>query len=244
MGCGPTLVDQADEPMATVDPDLARQIREAMEGMDIAMAMGAGVEAIETGDGGWVRAVATGSGTYPADIVVLGIGVRPRTDLADAAGLPLGESGGLRTDSSMRSSSIPASGPRVTASSRGTGCGAGSCTCRSAPTRTSRAACWASTSPAATGTFPGIVGDRDDQGVRPGDRPGRLHRPPGGRGRSRRRVGDDRDHDAGGLLPRRRADDGAAHRRAGRAAARRPDRRPERVGAADRHGGDRAVGAG
>ena len=85
-GLRTTLVDQADEPMSTVDPDLARQIRAAMEGMDIAMAMGAGVEGFETADDGWVRAVTTGSGTYDADIVVLGIGVRPRTDLARRRG--------------------------------------------------------------------------------------------------------------------------------------------------------------
>jgi len=40
--------------------------------------------------------------TIHADIVVLGIGVRPNTALAKDAGLPLGESGGLRVDRRMR----------------------------------------------------------------------------------------------------------------------------------------------
>src|SRR5205085_5162059 len=39
---------------------------------------------------------------FPADVVVLGMGVRPETTLAAAAGLPLGESGGLLTDLAMR----------------------------------------------------------------------------------------------------------------------------------------------
>src|SRR5690606_39870799 len=39
---------------------------------------------------------------FPADVVVLGMGVRPETGLARAAGLPLGEHGGLLTDRSMR----------------------------------------------------------------------------------------------------------------------------------------------
>src|SRR5690606_24987370 len=39
---------------------------------------------------------------FPADVVVLGMGVRPETGLARAAGLPLGEHGGLLTDRSLR----------------------------------------------------------------------------------------------------------------------------------------------
>uniref|UniRef100_UPI0024568D5C FAD-dependent oxidoreductase n=1 Tax=Nocardia farcinica TaxID=37329 RepID=UPI0024568D5C len=55
------------------------------------------------GRAGGGPAVATADGDeYPADVVVLGLGVRPDTDLARAAGLPLGESGGLLTDLSMR----------------------------------------------------------------------------------------------------------------------------------------------
>jgi NADPH-dependent 2,4-dienoyl-CoA reductase/sulfur reductase-like enzyme len=46
--------------------------------------------------------VGTEDGTLPADIVVLGLGVRPATGLAGAAGLPLGEHGGVLTDLRMR----------------------------------------------------------------------------------------------------------------------------------------------
>jgi NADPH-dependent 2,4-dienoyl-CoA reductase/sulfur reductase-like enzyme len=56
---------------------------------------------LETTDGR-VSAVVTPGGTLPADIVVMGLGVRPNTALADAAGLPLGVTGGLRTDLRMR----------------------------------------------------------------------------------------------------------------------------------------------
>jgi NADPH-dependent 2,4-dienoyl-CoA reductase/sulfur reductase-like enzyme len=100
-GLQTTLVDQAAEPMGTLDPDLGRQVREAMQDMGIEMVMDTPVEAVDTHGDGRVAGVATRRGTYAADVVVLGIGVRPRTELARDAGLPLGESGGIRTESSM-----------------------------------------------------------------------------------------------------------------------------------------------
>lgn len=97
-----TVVNRGKEPMATLDPDMGRLVHRAMEGMGITMVNEAEVTKLLTGDDGHVRAVATERAEYPADVVVLGIGVRPETSLARAAGLPLGDSGGLLTDRSMR----------------------------------------------------------------------------------------------------------------------------------------------
>ncbi|MFC8131694.1 FAD-dependent oxidoreductase [Streptomyces sp. NPDC057302] len=97
-----TVVNRGAEPMSTLDPDMGRLVHDAMSGMGIEMVNGAEVTKILTGDDGRVRAVATGDAEYPADVVVLGIGVRPETELARAAGLPLGEHGGLLTDLAMR----------------------------------------------------------------------------------------------------------------------------------------------
>ncbi|WP_329455022.1 FAD-dependent oxidoreductase [Streptomyces sp. NBC_01497] len=97
-----TVLHRDEQPMSTLDPDMGRLVNEAMTGMGITVLGGAAVTEIRTGEDGRVRAVATRDSEYPADVVVLGIGVRPRTELAEAAGLPLGESGGLLTDLSMR----------------------------------------------------------------------------------------------------------------------------------------------
>ncbi|MCP2294401.1 NADPH-dependent 2,4-dienoyl-CoA reductase, sulfur reductase [Nocardia amikacinitolerans] len=97
-----TVLDRGAEPMSTLDPDMGALVRTAMCGLGIKIVSDAEVTEIRTDDSGRVRAVATAEGEYPADVVVLGIGVRPETALARAAGLPLGEYGGLLTDLSMR----------------------------------------------------------------------------------------------------------------------------------------------
>ncbi|MCQ4210636.1 FAD-dependent oxidoreductase [Streptomyces longispororuber] len=97
-----TVVNRGAEPMSTLDPDMGCLVHEAMAGLGITMVDDAEVTKVLTGDDGRVRAVATEDAEYPADVVVLGIGVRPETSLAKAAGLPLGAHGGLLTDLGMR----------------------------------------------------------------------------------------------------------------------------------------------
>jgi NADPH-dependent 2,4-dienoyl-CoA reductase/sulfur reductase-like enzyme len=97
-----TVVNGGTEPMSTLDPDMGRLVHRAMEGLGITMVNDAPVTELRTGDDGRVRAVATEEAEFPADVVVLGIGVRPETTLARAAGLPLGRHGGLLTDLAMR----------------------------------------------------------------------------------------------------------------------------------------------
>ncbi|MFF2848375.1 FAD-dependent oxidoreductase [Streptomyces sp. NPDC058001] len=97
-----TVLNRGREPMSTLDPDMGRLVHHAMTWLGITMVNDTEVTKILTGDDGRVRAVATEDAEYPADVVVLGIGVRPETTLARAAGLPLGDHGGLLTDLSMR----------------------------------------------------------------------------------------------------------------------------------------------
>nr|WP_236061419.1 FAD-dependent oxidoreductase [Actinacidiphila acididurans] len=97
-----TMVDRNDQPMNTLDPDMGSLVRQAMEGLGVKVVSGAAVREVLVGADGRASAVATDEATFPADLVVLGLGVRPGTDLAAAAGLPLGEHGGLLTDRAMR----------------------------------------------------------------------------------------------------------------------------------------------
>ncbi|MEU2800666.1 FAD-dependent oxidoreductase [Streptomyces sp. NPDC007117] len=97
-----TVLNRGEQPMATLDPDMGRLVHEAMDGLGITTVNGAAVTKILTGTDGRVTGVATDAGTWPADVVVLGIGVEPETELARAAGLPVGPHGGLLTDLAMR----------------------------------------------------------------------------------------------------------------------------------------------
>ncbi|HEU4912564.1 MAG TPA: FAD-dependent oxidoreductase, partial [Actinomycetes bacterium] len=101
-GLAVTVATRSAEPMATLDPDMGRQVHDAMESMGIDVRTSVRVDGVETGPDGRVRAVATDQGELPADLVVLGTGVSPETTLAAGAGLALGRWGGLETDLQMR----------------------------------------------------------------------------------------------------------------------------------------------
>ncbi|MET9623482.1 FAD-dependent oxidoreductase [Streptomyces sp. NPDC006464] len=97
-----TVLNRGEQPMATLDPDMGRLVHRAMDGLGITTVGSSAVTKILTGGDGAVRAVATEDAEYPADVVVLGMGVEPETSLARRAGLPVGVHGGLLTDLAMR----------------------------------------------------------------------------------------------------------------------------------------------
>ena len=95
---------QEDEPMERgFGPGVGRWIRGLLEGHGIEFRGGRQLERFE-GDGR-VQLVVTGAGDeLEADLVVLGTGVKPDVMLAKAAGLELGESGGVKCDARLRTS--------------------------------------------------------------------------------------------------------------------------------------------
>jgi NADPH-dependent 2,4-dienoyl-CoA reductase/sulfur reductase-like enzyme len=101
-GLETTIVDQAPEPFTQVDPDMGALIREGMEGMGMTVLTGVSVDGFDVGEDGRVRAVRAGDTVLPADIVIIGLGVKPNARLAADAGLTIGPSGGIVTDARMR----------------------------------------------------------------------------------------------------------------------------------------------
>ncbi|NEK59776.1 FAD-dependent oxidoreductase [Geodermatophilus sabuli] len=94
-------------PMTQLDPDMGERVCKAMGDMGIEMQTDQPVREIETDADGVVRAVRTDAGSYPCDLVVLGLGMGPEVALAEAAGLQLGVTGAVDVDRTQRSRSHP-----------------------------------------------------------------------------------------------------------------------------------------
>ncbi|MGH2702880.1 MAG: FAD-dependent oxidoreductase, partial [Actinomycetota bacterium] len=102
-GLDVSLVARSEQPMSTLDPDMGTLIGDAMREMGIELHLETRVEGLETADGRVTGVVAEGR-TIPADIVVLGLGVRPNVAIARAAGIAIGRSGGVKVDRRMHTS--------------------------------------------------------------------------------------------------------------------------------------------
>ena len=96
-----SVVEMAPQPMSTLDPDMGDWVADAMRSMGIDVYTGEPAQGFESSNGR-VEAVVTSERTIPADIVVLGLGVEPNVELAEAAGIPIGRSGAVAVDQQMR----------------------------------------------------------------------------------------------------------------------------------------------
>ena len=104
LGVETHLVDLADQPMTTLDPDMGELVAGALREFGTILHLGQKVAGFETGTDGRVSAVVTSEGVLPAEIVVLGLGVKPNSALAESAGLRIGPSGAVAVDRRMRTS--------------------------------------------------------------------------------------------------------------------------------------------
>jgi NADPH-dependent 2,4-dienoyl-CoA reductase/sulfur reductase-like enzyme/rhodanese-related sulfurtransferase len=99
-----TLIELADQVLASLDVEQARPVEALLRSQGVKLALGEGVTGFAMTSSGAID-VATKSGTtYTADIVILALGVRPDSALAKAAGLALGDRGGIKVDAHMRTS--------------------------------------------------------------------------------------------------------------------------------------------
>jgi NADPH-dependent 2,4-dienoyl-CoA reductase/sulfur reductase-like enzyme len=97
-GAEVTVVDDGTQLMNTFDPDMAALIQKAVEGHGVDVRLGVDVVGFEA------DRVLTSAGAIPADLVVLGMGVTPNSELAGDAGLTLGVRGAIAVDQRQRTS--------------------------------------------------------------------------------------------------------------------------------------------
>ena len=99
-----TLLQKPDQVLTPLDPEQARIVESHLKRHGIRLTHGDEVVGFNQTANGALEVEAKSGQTYPADVVILAIGVRPDTTLAKKAGLTIGERGGIRVDDRMRTS--------------------------------------------------------------------------------------------------------------------------------------------
>ena len=104
LGLEVALIERGPQVMAPVDPEIARYVEQHMERNGVRLVLGDDVTEIRQAETGSLEVLTRSESAFPADIVVLGIGVRPEIGLAKDAGLAIGERGGILVDEQMHTS--------------------------------------------------------------------------------------------------------------------------------------------
>ena len=99
-----TLVEMGAQILAPLDPEMARIAEGHLQRHGLHLVLNDGVAGFEPGENGALKVLTKSGAVYPADIVILALGVRPDVTLAKAAGLEIGARGGIRVDAQMRTS--------------------------------------------------------------------------------------------------------------------------------------------
>ncbi|MCK4299818.1 MAG: FAD-dependent oxidoreductase, partial [Planctomycetes bacterium] len=84
-----------------LDPDMAQLVHNHLTDLGARVVCGAAVTEVLKDEAGKVRGVKVGDEEIPCQLVLMSTGVRPSTELAKVAGIELGTTGGIVTDSSL-----------------------------------------------------------------------------------------------------------------------------------------------
>ncbi len=106
-GCRVTIVEREEQILRIVDWEVASLVEKHMESQGVRVMTGTTVLSIDgAGAGGEsVNSIRTDKGTFPADMVILAVGVRPNVELARDAGLEVSdETGAISVDEHLQTS--------------------------------------------------------------------------------------------------------------------------------------------
>jgi NADPH-dependent 2,4-dienoyl-CoA reductase/sulfur reductase-like enzyme/rhodanese-related sulfurtransferase len=103
-GLDVALVEMLPQVMPFLDREMAEPLHRQLEFHRVRLELGRAIASIEETDGVATAVILADRTRLPADLVLLGVGVRPNVALAADAGLAIGSSGGIATDDHMRTS--------------------------------------------------------------------------------------------------------------------------------------------
>jgi NADPH-dependent 2,4-dienoyl-CoA reductase/sulfur reductase-like enzyme/rhodanese-related sulfurtransferase len=101
-----TLIERLNQVMPPLDLEMARFVERYLVKHGVHLELNDGVAGFEQSPDGLVDVLTSSGKRFPADIVILAIGVRPETALAKMAGIEIGQRGGIRVDEHMRTSAL------------------------------------------------------------------------------------------------------------------------------------------
>ena len=104
LGFEVTLLQRGGQIMSPLDPEMARYLERHLDKHGVQVKLNAAASEFRQADGGSLEVLTASGDVYPADIVILGIGVKPETALAEMAGVEVGKLGGIRVDDQCRTS--------------------------------------------------------------------------------------------------------------------------------------------
>ncbi|MEI2766416.1 MAG: FAD-dependent oxidoreductase [Dermatophilaceae bacterium] len=99
-----SVVEAAPHVLPVVDPEIAALVRDELVGHGVTVDEGVSATSVQTREHGGVRVHLSDGDHRDADLVVLSVGVRPRSALARDAGLTLTERGAIVVDAEQRTS--------------------------------------------------------------------------------------------------------------------------------------------
>ena len=98
------LVEMLPQTLAFLDPDMAAYAHQEMEIHGVDLHLGDGVKAFAKNADGTLTVTLSSGKQLAADLVILAIGVRPNTRIAEQAGLAIGPARGVLVDDHLRTS--------------------------------------------------------------------------------------------------------------------------------------------
>lgn len=99
-----TLVELLQQVLPPLDAEMAHLVEEELVKQEVELRLGNGLKAFEIESGMVRRVVLSDDSKIEADLVLLGMGVRPNVRLAQEAGLELGATGGIKVNDHLQTS--------------------------------------------------------------------------------------------------------------------------------------------
>jgi NADPH-dependent 2,4-dienoyl-CoA reductase/sulfur reductase-like enzyme len=103
-GLNTTLVESSDRVMSTLGGGLRDRVVDELRGRGVEVVMGERVSAFEGRGRAVARVICESGRAFEAQVVLIGVGVRPAVEIAKDAGLEIGESGAIAADANQRTS--------------------------------------------------------------------------------------------------------------------------------------------